>query len=70
VLAGHFGVPVERGPDEIVDLPVFLGLAGRKVEEDRQIDDLVGPALHRHAEMPGQHGGIGPAAPGQSRMPA
>ncbi len=31
-LAEHFKVPVERGPDEIVDLPAFLGLAGRKVD--------------------------------------
>jgi len=35
VLAAHFGLPVERGPDEIVDLPVFLGLAGRKVDLSR-----------------------------------
>ncbi len=34
-LAAHFGLPVERGPDEIVDLPVFLGLAGRKVDLSR-----------------------------------
>ena len=26
-LTRHFGVPFERGPDEIVDLPAFLGLA-------------------------------------------
>lgn len=32
VLAEHFKLPVERGPDEIVDLPAFLGLAGRKVD--------------------------------------
>ena len=25
-LTGHFGVPVERGPDEIVDFPAFFGL--------------------------------------------
>ncbi|MGU3360993.1 DUF6513 domain-containing protein [Methylobacterium sp. M6A4_1b] len=31
-LAAHFGLPVERGPDEIVDLPAYLGLAGRKVD--------------------------------------
>ena len=24
-LAAHFGLPVERGPDEIVDLPAYLG---------------------------------------------
>ncbi|MET0258328.1 MAG: DUF6513 domain-containing protein [Methylobacterium sp.] len=35
VLAEHFGLPVERGPDEIVDLPAFLGLAGRKVDLSR-----------------------------------
>lgn len=27
-LTRHFGVPFLRGPDEIVDLPAFLGLAG------------------------------------------
>ena len=35
LLAEHFGLPVERGPDEIVDLPAFLGLAGRKVDLSR-----------------------------------
>lgn len=35
VLAEHFKLPVERGPDEIVDLPAFLGLAGRKVDLSR-----------------------------------
>jgi dihydropteroate synthase-like protein len=34
-LSAHFGLPVERGPDEIVDLPVHLGLAGRKVDLTR-----------------------------------
>jgi dihydropteroate synthase-like protein len=34
-LSAHFGLPVERGPDEIVDLPVFLGLAGRNVDLSR-----------------------------------
>ncbi len=34
-LAQHFGLPVERGPDEIVDLPAYLGLTGRKVDLSR-----------------------------------
>ncbi|MCJ2138183.1 DUF6513 domain-containing protein [Methylobacterium sp. J-026] len=34
-LAGHFGLPVERGPDEVVDLPAWLGLAARKVDLSR-----------------------------------
>ena len=34
-LARHFGLPVERGPDEIVDLPAYLGLTGRKVDLSR-----------------------------------
>ncbi|MFD0934586.1 DUF6513 domain-containing protein, partial [Methylobacterium trifolii] len=34
-LSAHFGLPVERGPDEIVDLPAWLGLAGRKVDLSR-----------------------------------
>ncbi|WP_132251650.1 DUF6513 domain-containing protein [Methylobacterium segetis] len=34
-LSRHFGVPVERGPDEIVDLPAHLGLAGRTVDLSR-----------------------------------
>jgi dihydropteroate synthase len=34
-LAAHFGVPVDRGPDEVVDLPSWLGLAARKVDLSR-----------------------------------
>ena len=34
-LAAHFGVPVERGPDEVVDLPAWLGLSARKVDLSR-----------------------------------
>ena len=34
-LSTHFGLPVERGPDEIVDLPAHLGLAGRTVDLSR-----------------------------------
>jgi dihydropteroate synthase-like protein len=34
-LAAFFGVPVERGPDEIVDLPAHLGLAGRALDLSR-----------------------------------
>ncbi|MGA0593697.1 DUF6513 domain-containing protein [Enterovirga sp. CN4-39] len=34
-LSDHFGVRVERGPDEIVDLPTHLGLAGRKIDLSR-----------------------------------
>jgi len=34
-LAAHFGVPVERGPDEVVDLPAWLGLTARKVDLSR-----------------------------------
>ena len=28
-LSAHFGIPVERGPEELMDLPGFFGLAGR-----------------------------------------
>ena len=28
-LSGHYGVPFERGPDEIVDLPAYFGQGGR-----------------------------------------
>ncbi|WP_295455633.1 DUF6513 domain-containing protein [uncultured Thiodictyon sp.] len=28
-LSRHFGCPVERGPDELIDLPRYFGLAGR-----------------------------------------
>lgn len=31
-LTAHFGLPIERGPDEVVDLPAYLGLKGRKVD--------------------------------------
>ncbi|MHC2089313.1 DUF6513 domain-containing protein [Methylobacterium sp. WCS2018Hpa-22] len=34
-LSAHFGLPVERGPDEVVDLPAYLGLAGRNVDLSR-----------------------------------
>ncbi|WP_298959164.1 DUF6513 domain-containing protein [uncultured Methylobacterium sp.] len=34
-LSRHFGVPVERGPDEIIDLPAHLGLAGRTLDLSR-----------------------------------
>lgn len=34
-LSRHFGLPVERGPDEVVDLPAHLGLAGRTVDLSR-----------------------------------
>lgn len=34
-LADHFGLPVEHGPDEIVDLPAWLGLAGCKLDLSR-----------------------------------
>lgn len=43
-LGRHFGLPVERGPDEIVDLPAWLGLAGRKL-------DLSGHDLRIFAEI-------------------
>jgi len=35
VLSRHFNVPVERGPDEAVDLPSYLGLAGRQIDLSR-----------------------------------
>jgi dihydropteroate synthase-like protein len=31
-LSAHFGVPFQRGPDEIADLPPFLGRAGEPVD--------------------------------------
>ena len=31
-LTAHFGVPVERGPDEIVDLPAFFGRGARHID--------------------------------------
>jgi dihydropteroate synthase-like protein len=31
-LEGHFGVPFERGPDELADLPQFFGKDGRPVD--------------------------------------
>jgi dihydropteroate synthase-like protein len=34
-LSRHFRVPVERGPDEIVDLPGYLGLADRQIDLSR-----------------------------------
>ncbi len=35
VLSGEFGVPFERGPEEIVDLPVYLGKGGAKPDLSR-----------------------------------
>ena len=34
-LAGELGVPVERGPDELVDLPAYLGHGGRRRDLSR-----------------------------------
>jgi dihydropteroate synthase-like protein len=34
-LSRHFGIPVERGPDEIVDLPNFLGFSGGRLDLTR-----------------------------------
>lgn len=34
-LAGHFGIPFVRGPDEIADLPGFLGRAGQPPDLSR-----------------------------------
>ncbi|MEJ1160811.1 DUF6513 domain-containing protein [Prosthecomicrobium sp. N25] len=34
-LSAHFGVPVERGPDEIVDLPAFFGRGAREPDLSR-----------------------------------
>ncbi len=43
-LAQHFGLPCERGPDEVVDLPVYLGLKGR-------VTDLSKHELNIFAEL-------------------
>jgi dihydropteroate synthase len=43
-LARHFGVPVERGPDEVVDLPAFFGRGARGL-------DLSGHDLRIFAEI-------------------
>ncbi len=34
-LQRHYGVPFERGPDEIVDLPLFFGKSGRPADLSR-----------------------------------
>jgi hypothetical protein len=34
-LRSHYGVPFERGPDEIVDLPQYLGKSGRPPDLSR-----------------------------------
>jgi dihydropteroate synthase-like protein len=34
-LSSHFGVPVERGPDDIVDLPAFFGRGARTIDLSR-----------------------------------
>ena len=34
-LSAHFGVPVERGPEELKDIPQFFGRAGRAVDLSR-----------------------------------
>lgn len=43
-LAAHFGVPVERGPDELVDLPQYFGRGARQA-------DLSGHDLRIFAEI-------------------
>ncbi|MGY2047372.1 DUF6513 domain-containing protein [Methylobacterium sp. JK268] len=54
VLAAHFGVPVERGPDEIVDLPAFLGLAGRKPDLSRHDLRIFSEIVDASKLTPGQ----------------
>ncbi|MGB7988605.1 MAG: DUF6513 domain-containing protein [Candidatus Methylophosphatis roskildensis] len=34
-LAAHFGIPVERGPDELKDLPLFFGRSGKAADLSR-----------------------------------
>ncbi len=34
-LSAHFGIPVERGPEELMDLPRFFGQEGRKPDLSR-----------------------------------
>ncbi len=34
-LSAHFGVPFERGPDELIDLPAFLGRGGKPPDLSR-----------------------------------
>ena len=43
-LGAHYGVPFERGPDELIDLPQFFGRGGRPV-------DLSGYDLRIFAEI-------------------
>ncbi|MDX2289408.1 MAG: DUF6513 domain-containing protein [Hyphomicrobiaceae bacterium] len=43
-LAQHFGVPFQRGPDELIDLPAFLGRGGKP-------PDLSGHAVRIFAEI-------------------
>lgn len=31
-LAAHYGIPVERGPDELKDLPLFFGRSGKAAD--------------------------------------
>lgn len=63
-LAAHYGVPFTRGPDEIIDLPQFLGRGGKPPDFSRHdlrifaeiveaptldVDTLVSRALKHHA---------------------
>src|SRR5262245_10750057 len=63
-LGTHYGVPFERGPDEIVDLPAYLGKGGRAPDLSRHdmkifaeiveaptiaLDELVARALKHKA---------------------
>lgn len=34
-LAAHYGIPVERGPDELKDLPLFFGRSGKAADLSR-----------------------------------
>ena len=54
-LSQHFGIPFVRGPDEIADLPPFLGRAGQPVDLSRHdirifaeiVDDVGAGRRHR-----------------------
>ncbi|MDE2119059.1 MAG: dihydropteroate synthase [Betaproteobacteria bacterium] len=50
-LSRSLGVPVERGPDELADLPEFFGRAARRVRLDRH-DVLVFAELTEAPRMP------------------
>ena len=53
-LSAHFGLPVDRGPDEIADLPAFLGRGGHPPDLSRHDVTIFSEIVEASQLSPGQ----------------